>query len=81
MWGKICLHALVIMSTLPLKDHDNVIIMQDRIEVLAETIVRNEKKQKDGEWLVLDARIRREKLNTLNYKLDQEGVQDIRRFR
>ncbi|VFJ13317.1 hypothetical protein [Candidatus Nitrosocosmicus franklandus] len=49
---------------------------------MSETIARNEiKKQKaSGDWLIFSARVRREKLNTLNYKLDQEGFKTVGGF-
>ncbi len=48
---------------------------------MSKTISSQEKKQKaSGDWIIFSARIRREKLNTLNYKLDQEGFKTVGEF-
>ncbi|MDF0682254.1 MAG: integrase [Candidatus Nitrosocosmicus sp.] len=47
---------------------------------MTETISRHEKKQKDHDWLVLAARIRRDKLAILNRKLDDNGFKTFGEF-
>lgn len=47
---------------------------------LTNEVISRQKQKASGDWVIFSARMRREKLNTLNYKLDQEGFKTVGEF-